>query len=415
MERSTALSRPENRDLGLGGTMSRHKTFVILLAAMYVLLIAPMDALRAQAFYNAINVLDYGADPTGKSDSTTAFNRWWSACSHEQTTKTLCSIPSGTYSFNADLILDFSGNPGGGVVVQGAGQNKTLLEFADGKYLSIIDSAGGGAFYGTFSNFGVLATNPSGAALQLGQTNFSDALNSFAFRDIWVKNLASVTGSAGLQLNQVYSSAFSNVTTSDGCPESDGNCPNGGDSLLLTQSSFNTFQGSFSEARNGVRLAVGYNFGNVFTSPDLEVNYDDLVIQDATSTHNTFIGGQWVYVGNALYASAGSGNVVEYANFSGSIPSAGPAVGLASGLTVKGAYSFVSTPPFPSSGQVIANTTGRDVFVNLYNMINPTICYGPGATTCITPGSSTTILVRNGDSIKVDSRGPGNWVWSEAY
>lgn len=76
-------------------------------------------------------------------------------------------------------------------------------------------------------------------------------------------------GSAGLRLNQVYSSAFSNVTTSDGCPESDGNCPNGGDSLLLTQSSFNTFQGSFSQAKNGVRLAVGYNFANVFTSPDL--------------------------------------------------------------------------------------------------------------------------------------------------
>src|ERR1035441_728600 len=113
--------------------MSRHKKLVILLAAMCVLLIAPIDALRAQTSYNVINVLDYGADPTGKSDSTAAFQRWWSTCSLEQTTKALCSIPSGTYSFNANLILDFSGNPGGGVEVQGAGQNKTLLEFADGK------------------------------------------------------------------------------------------------------------------------------------------------------------------------------------------------------------------------------------------------------------------------------------------
>ncbi len=264
--------------------MSRHKTFVIVLAAVYVLLMAPIDVLRAQGPYNAINVLDYGADPTGNSDSTAAFRRWWSACLVEQTTYSLCTIPSGTYLLNENLVLDFKNNPGGGVVVQGAGANQSLLTFANGKHLSIIDSAGGGAFYGTFSDFGVLANNSSGAALELGQRNFNDALNSFAFRDIWVKNVASVSGSAGLQLNQVYSSAFSDVTTSDGCPDSAGNCPDGGDSLLLLQSSFNTFQGSFSEARNGVRLAVGYNFGNVFTSVDLEVNYDDLVIQNDTST-----------------------------------------------------------------------------------------------------------------------------------
>lgn len=395
--------------------MSHRKVFVISLAAAFALFVAPTETLRAQAFYTAtdVNVIGLGADPQGVLDSTPAFKKWWSACIRQGTRVAVCSIPPGTYLFKENLTLDFSGNPGGGVVVQGAGQNKTLLEFADGKHMSIVDSSGGGAFYGTFSDFGVLA-NSSGTALQLGETDFSDALNSFAFRDIWVKNVASVKGSSGVQLNQVYSSAFSNLTTSDGCQDPNGNCPNGGDSLLLRQSSFNTFQGSFSQARNGVKLADGYNFGNVFTSPDLEVNYNDLVINNDTSTYNTFIGGQWVYVNTAIHASNGYGNVVEYSNFSGSIPSAGPAIGIANGLTVKGVYGFISTPPFPSSGQVIANTTGRDTFVNLYNMKNPTVCYGQGASTCITPGSSTAVLLRNGDSIIVNFSGlPGNWVWTE--
>lgn len=394
--------------------MSYHKAFVISLAAAVVLCVAPTETLRAQAVYSEVNVnvVDFGADPQGTVDSTPAFNKWWSACISGGTRMAVCSIPPGTYLLNENLTLDFSSNPGGGVVVQGAGQNTTLLEFANGKHMSIVDSSGG-AFYGTFSDFGVLA-NSSGPALQLGQTNFSDALNSFAFRDIWVKNVASVTGSSGVQLNQVYSTAFSNLTTSDGCQDPNGNCPNGGSSLLIRQSSFNTFQGSFSQARNGVKLADGYNFGNVFTSPDLEVNYNDLVINNDSSSYNTFIGGQWVYVNSAIHASNGYGNVVEYANFSGSIPTAGPAIGVASGLTVKGVYNSVSTPPFPSSGQVIANTTGRDVFVNLYNMNDPTVCYGQGASTCITPGSSTAVLLRSGDSIEVEFSGrPGSWVWME--
>jgi len=373
----------------------------------------------AQSTSTTISVLDYGADPTGGSDSTAAFNSWWTACNTETSSKALCSIPSGTYAFSSDLNFDFSGNTAGGVVVQGAGENKTLLQFAEGKHLSIINSStilGGSTFYGTFSNFGVLANFSTGPALQLGQTNFSDALNGFAFRDIWVRNAANVSGSEGIELNEVYSSAFSNITAGDGCTNIYGDCPTSGDALLLTQSSFNTFQGSFSQARNGVRLAQGYNFGNVFTSLDLEVDEYDLVIDNAQSTHNTFIGGQFAYVGNAVYASAGSGNIVEHANIVGSTGSAGPIVGSAVGLTIKGVYNLVSTPAFPSSGTVTQNTTGRDLLINLYNLTSPTICYGPAAVTCITPGSSASILFRNGDSIQITSpMGGGGWVWTELY
>ena len=373
----------------------------------------------AQSTSTTISVLDYGADPTGRSDSTSSFNAWWNACNTETSSKALCSIPSGTYAFSSDLKFDFSGNTPGGVVVQGAGENKTLLQFAQGKHLLIINSSttlGGSTFYGTFSNFGVLANFSAGPALQLGQTNFSDALNGFAFRDIWVRNAANVSGSQGIELNEVYSSAFSNITAGDGCTDVYGNCPTSGDALLLTQSSFNTFQGSFSQARNGVRLAQGYNFGNVFTSLDLEVDEYDVVIDNAQSTHNTFIGGQFAYVGNAVYASAGSGNIVEHANMVGSTGSAGPVVGSAVGLTIKGVYSLVSTPAFPSSGTVTQNTTGRDLLINLYNLTSPTVCYGPGAATCITPGSSATVLVRNGDSVKITTpMGGGGWVSTELY
>ena len=388
---------------------------LVVIAALCPLLSCSAPRLAGQTVNTTISVLDYGADPTGGSDSTTAFNNWWSACSTETTESLSAAFPSGTYLFNSNLVWDFTGNPGGGVFVQGAGQNKTLLKFATGKHLSIIDStSNGSAFYGIFNNFGVLANYSTGAALQLGQTNFSDALNGFAFRDIWVKNLANASGSEALELNEVYSSAFSNITTSDGCTDGNGNCPSGGDSVLLTQASFNILQGSFSGARNGVRLASGYNFGNVFTSLDLEVNSYDLVIDNAQSAHNIFIGGQWGYDANAIYASAGSGNIVEHANFAPASAYAGAVVGMASGLTVKGTYALVSTPAFPSSGQVVANTTGRDVSVNLYSMTNPTVCYGASATTCITPGASTTVLLRSGDSIKVSySMGGGGWVWLE--
>lgn len=375
-------------------------------------------AASPQAPNTPLNALDFpGVDPSGALPSDAGFAAFVRAClgggGHD------CFVPPGRFRFEHDLVLDFAANRDGGVHFHGSGQNASLFVFATGQGMKVVDTRGEGIFYGSFDNFGVLADHPSGAALELGRPDFADALNGFAFRDVFVKNIAGTANSQGLALNEVYSSVFSNVTTSAGCR--DENCPQGGDALVLRQAAFDTFQGSFSDAHIGVHLTGGYNFGNVFQALDEEVNFIDLVIDSASSRYNTFVGGQWHWYqgpghAQSVQTTAGLSNVIDNVNFSGPEP-----IGATVGLSIRGSLpNLVRTPAFPASGMPIGNATGRTIAVQVFNMPSGSIfCFQNRAAVCIAPtnaGGIVTLPFRPDDQIKLTYSAPGGaWVWTELY
>src|SRR5208282_4588874 len=102
-------------------------------------------------------------------------------------------------------------NPNGGWTVEcggngagraGAGGTGALLDFtaSPGTGLQIMSSVAlPSATGGRFINCGIIGSSPSGFTLQLGRTDFADALNAFYFESIYIDNLGNATGGGGLQ------------------------------------------------------------------------------------------------------------------------------------------------------------------------------------------------------------------------
>jgi len=379
-----------------------------------------------------VSLACYGADPTYTTDNTTAINNWWAACnarlanSYGNAGGAFCYIPPGHYKVSSNILLTLSNNVAGGINVQGAGVNASIFHFDNGYNLTIGSSGGGDFFYPTFANFGVATNITNGAACQIGNTSHTDYINQIRMDTVWCKNLGNTTTSQGMNIDGVYDGMFINVTTSPGCTDLYGYCPNSGDSLLLTRAQFSNFLGgSFSAGKNGVHLA-GYSFGNTFTSNDIEVNFNDLYIDGAGANFNTFIGGQWQWcgppnggscasaTGYAFVATSGNSNFINNPNLGESIPWG---TSNTVGLVFRGGNFYVGTPSVPSSGTVITNTSPRDVNVYVYggSTVWSSFCYGPSAGTCISPSSTMfTVTIRANDQVKATYTGsPFGWIWSE--
>ncbi|WP_398471779.1 hypothetical protein [Tardiphaga sp.] len=365
-------------------------------------------------------------DPTGRLPSDTAVSAWWQDCiaanRESGSSGKVCYLPPAKIRMSRSFAFDFSGNRDGGGLILGAGQNGTLFIFDDGASMSVINSRGGGVFYGTFQNFGVIANNSKGPAVMLGQHDFSDFLNGFALRDIFVKNRAGVEGSSGIEVNGFGAGQLNNVTTSAGCTDDHGHCPVGGDSLLLRRAQFSQFSGSFSGGKNGIALRDSYSFGNSIISPDIEVVYNGIYQDSAYANANSVYGGQWSWctrgvggpcrenMGFAIVSKAGS-LIVNNPNFSfsDSVTDGRPenSVGI---LTTRGASIGVSTPPVAASGSIVTNVTTRRVAATLFGITArlDNVCYGPAAGTCTGPvatGGTVTVILQPNDQLRLTYAG----------
>jgi len=76
--------------------------------------------LKTQTLRNAVNALDYGADPTGVSNSTTALQNWITAC--QAAGGFLCYLPGGTY------LTDPITQSINGLRIEGDGREKSILK-----------------------------------------------------------------------------------------------------------------------------------------------------------------------------------------------------------------------------------------------------------------------------------------------
>ncbi|MBU9550421.1 hypothetical protein KTE50_17930 [Burkholderia multivorans] len=252
-----------------------------------------------------ISLLDFGADPTGALDSTTAWTNFVAAV---KMTGKRGEIPAGTYKITSPQTIDLASISPKGIYICGAGQYSAMLDMSSvttSPAFQIIDTgnAGGGAFYSTFCNFGI-KTNLAGTSLQLGKTDFSDALNEFEFRNIWVGNNSTSALANAIQVNYVLNTHFFAVIAAN----------NGhGDAWQINAGAFNVWAGgSGTYADNGYHLTAGGAgngtiSGNIFMGIDHEVNaVANVKIDTANAWGNTWIGGTFVYNPGTSYAFAAS-------------------------------------------------------------------------------------------------------------
>src|SRR5579859_658706 len=376
----------------------------------------------------------YGADPTNTNDNTVPLTNWFKDCLTAGGNGNICVIPQGHYKFTQNVLLDLSQNIGGGFSVQCAGQNSTLLDFSGtvGTHLTIASSVAEGVFYGTWNNCGVQANNPGGPALQLGQSNLTDAINGAIFNGMWVTNLASSSpASSATQVNQVVNSVFTELVSNAGCGGSTtafGACSNSsaGDALQLNAAAIDTFvAGSFSSAGNGVHITNGFNFSNVFTSSDIEVTFNGIKCDSAFGGQNSFVNPQlvWLFTGGGFgYVDAcavGNNNELRSPN---AVDTATLESGTVQGGLIIKSIKYSISPPvsLPVSGTTYQNTTNRVVLVTVYNGTVTTACFGPTAGTCITGASQSLfpIVLNPGD--KIDITFPSGvcsvgWIWNNMF
>ncbi|MFP4902585.1 beta strand repeat-containing protein, partial [Paraburkholderia sp. BR14261] len=354
-----------------------------------------------------VSVLDFGADPTHTKDSASAFAAWYA---YLLSTGKAGYIPAGNYQIASSVTWDQATVRTRGVKIYGDGPQShlDLTSIGSGIPFQVLDSGNTGCFYTVLEDFSI-ETNVNGPGVVLGQESNADALNAFRI-SLVINNDNTGSSATAAELNYVVNSNIYIVANVEG--------PSAGEALRMRQAQFNYIGGSFSNALTGLHLTAGYNYGNIFLAPDIEVVGTAVSIDTATAVHNTMLGGTLVWNTVAINATAGNANRFVGVNFgSGSgVPTNG--TGVIIDDIGYGAYPIGVANPntgnFTSLGAASLNVTGSTtlagltasgvVSVNSLSTSSATIRGGTidgtpiGATTAST-GSFTTLAASGAASL----------------
>jgi hypothetical protein len=254
-------------------------------------------------FAEKSRLLDFGADPTGVADSTAAVNAW---IADVFARGVIGEAGPGTFKVTQQIVMNWGLVASAGAIFRGAGINRTIFDLTAvttaPAWLMTDTTGSDAAFYGTFSDIGFKG-NLAGQVLQIGAESYADGFNSFDVK-VNVNNLNTTASACAIELNGVYDSDLFLI----------GNCAGHGDAIRVRETQFSRFFGSGGNADTSIHLTGGYNFGNVFHAWNAEVVNTCVVIDDASTNANTWVGGQFVWSNGsgpavaAINATAGSVN-----------------------------------------------------------------------------------------------------------
>jgi hypothetical protein len=161
---------------------------------------------------------------------------------------------------------------------------------------------------------------------------------------------------------------------------------------------FSTIKGAAGHANNGINMLTGYNYGNVIQTTDIETVNTCVACSSASSTHNTVLGGAFVWNTNAFNVSAGNLRVI--------------APLLSQGVIIETQNVNAPVPNVPSSGSPVINTTGSAINVFVYggSVTVATVIYN-GTTTTISPFTGGSIPLSPGSSITLTYGSVPSWQW----
>ena len=247
-------------------------------------------------------VADYGADPTGVANSTTAFNHWFAdGCA----LKKPLTAPSGTYLLTNGVVWDFASCPYG-FILEGQSMNNVNFNFVgSGVGWQWIVSGGSGPLsivphvFDTFGNFTVTC-NTNDVCLKLGQDNGADVFEVNEIHKIYAHNSSTGTNAVAWRINNFNATTFTAIDA--GVNPATTVAPGNGVALQIVSATFNVFNTiSVGNAFTGVQFTdlgnanVGFNYSDVFLSPDIENTTAAVELRNtanSATTRVTFIGGQ---------------------------------------------------------------------------------------------------------------------------
>jgi len=243
-----------------------------------------------------VNVREYGAVGDNATDDSAAIRSAWSAA---VLTGQPLYFPAGTYRVGTgQLLLSLEQCRFTGLTVYGDGVGRSIINCMDvatsPQMLVTCPTRPGDSVFLSMKGIGVY-TRIAGTGVQFGARDYHDPINEPEL-DLMVLNFDRTKQAVAVELNYVLNGDIRLVANTAGA----------GTSLLLRQAEFNRFTGSYGGVGGvSVRLADGFNTGNVFIALDME-NVAICVV--STSPHNlanTFVGGTWSYTRNGLVSTAG--------------------------------------------------------------------------------------------------------------
>ena len=378
----------------VSSTIMHGATFV----AIGVIAVACMFGSTAQAQLNAKT--DYGAVGNGVADDTAAITNWIAAVISSGQTGFL---PVGTYKCTSQIVFLLNGAARTtGCTFKGDGVGRSIINVApvtvSPQLLVTSTSSPGDNDYFKMTDIGIQG-NTTGIVFQMGSESFSDPVNEPVL-DVQVLNFNTNGTARAVELNYVLNGKLRMIADVGG----------NGYGLTMNQCCFNTFQGSYGAILGtSIRLTDGFNYGNVFLSPDLENVANCVVIDGANCVNNTFIGGTWSYTGSGIFASAGSGNRIINPNPNPVSPGTVPGfMGDTVGVLVESKLFPVSTPAVPASGSSVTNTTGQRIQVLIWGgSVSSVNANGLGIGM-----SGGTFIVNPGETIGANYSSTPTWHWT---
>lgn len=252
-----------------------------------------------------------GADPTGHTHSDTAFGNFVTAV---LTTGLPGFIPPGNFAFANAASIDFALTAASRTGARFYGvQGRSVLDFsAVSSFPALLlkcQNVSNSCFYGEFKDISINA-NCAGPAVAIGTLDHTQAFNGFDFK-VQIANANTTSAAIGLQINGVFNSKVWATANNGGH----------GDAIQVTYMAFSKLFGAGGHCDNAQRLTNFFIFGNTFETGDLEVTNTCVVIDSASASRNTWLGGQFVFSNGtgpavaAINATAGAENRFIGCNF----------------------------------------------------------------------------------------------------
>jgi len=351
----------------------------------------------AEAMLNAKT--DFHAVGDDVTDDTAAITNWIATVILSGQTGWL---PVGTYKCTAPVLFLLNSARTTGCTFKGDGVGRSIIDVRavtnSPQVLLTCTTSPADNDYFKMTDIGMQGSTP-GIVFQVGNENFSDPVNEPVL-EIQVQNFNTASTAKAVELNYVLNGSFRIVAAVGG----------NGYALTMNQCCFSTFQGAYSAILGtSIHLTDGFNYGNVFLSPDLENVTNCVVIDGANCVNNTFIGGTWSYTGAGIVATAGGANRIVNPN--PNPPSPGTLAGFMGstvGVLIESPLFAVSTPAVAASGASVTNTTGQRVQVLIWGgTVSSIIANGLGIGV-----SGGTFIVNPGESLGVNYSSKPTWHWT---
>ena len=379
---------PADRTLGLGQTITR----------------TPLNRLDPPAKDRCINVQDFGADPTNTTDSSAAFD---SAFANAKATGYPLCLQAGIYRISRAISWDLASTARTGINIAGDGARKVILDFTQDNVpapnLKLFSSSSEGVFFVRMGGFSI-QSNVDGAALQIGETALTDAINSAIFGPLIITNNSPGARATGVQINYVVNSTFVQLVANLGGANI------GLDAIQLNQSVSNTFiNAAGGNCQTSLRLTNGSNYGNTFIGFDFEEATTGVKIDNANSFSNTWIGGTAASLRYFAQAAAGRDNYflnMTFGRITSGIFNGDHHTGIV--LSAAGAYAS-GTPALPKSASNQVNSSGQRMIVYIRGgEVSRVDVNGVRAFST----SNVSVVLNPGDAIRLTYTTAPEWSWS---